>query len=99
MANAVEISNNRSQDRRQGMPFFCPFHLGIKTGRRVVERRATDRGRAVYVDCYAGHLMLCTIAILFLSIGDAIFTLNIFCLLYTSPSPRDRTRSRMPSSA
>ena len=24
---------------------------------------------------------------------------DIFCLLYTSPSPRDRTRSRMPSSA
>ena len=24
---------------------------------------------------------------------------NIICLLYTSPSPRDRTRSRMPSSA
>jgi len=27
--------------------------------------------------------------------GDAPLT----CLLYTSPSPRDRTRSRMPSSA
>ena len=25
--------------------------------------------------------------------------LNSNCLLYTSPSPRDRTRSRMPSSA
>ena len=25
--------------------------------------------------------------------------LTITCLLYTSPSPRDRTRSRMPSSA
>ena len=24
---------------------------------------------------------------------------DTFCLLYTSPSPRDRTRSRMPSSA
>ena len=24
---------------------------------------------------------------------------DITCLLYTSPSPRDRTRSRMPSSA
>ena len=24
---------------------------------------------------------------------------HTFCLLYTSPSPRDRTRSRMPSSA
>ena len=26
-------------------------------------------------------------------------SLGEFCLLYTSPSPRDRTRSRMPSSA
>ena len=26
-------------------------------------------------------------------------TLQPGCLLYTSPSPRDRTRSRMPSSA
>ena len=30
---------------------------------------------------------------------DAAGAWNIFCLLYTSPSPRDRTRSRMPSSA
>ena len=32
---------------------------------------------------------------------DKILGLRIFndCLLYTSPSPRDRTRSRMPSSA
>ena len=29
----------------------------------------------------------------------AILPENNFCLLYTSPSPRDRTRSRMPSSA
>ena len=27
------------------------------------------------------------------------FAESIDCLLYTSPSPRDRTRSRMPSSA
>ena len=26
-------------------------------------------------------------------------TIKAYCLLYTSPSPRDRTRSRMPSSA
>ena len=40
--------------------------------------------------------------------GNQAFTLGRFgrtvamigaCLLYTSPSPRDRTRSRMPSSA
>ena len=28
-----------------------------------------------------------------------LFLLPVSCLLYTSPSPRDRTRSRMPSSA
>ena len=37
------------------------------------------------------------------SIANAIATREeeppITCLLYTSPSPRDRTRSRMPSSA
>ena len=31
--------------------------------------------------------------------GDSNFDVGIGCLLYTSPSPRDRTRSRMPSSA
>ena len=30
---------------------------------------------------------------------SAGFLFGTFCLLYTSPSPRDRTRSRMPSSA
>ena len=31
--------------------------------------------------------------------GSASRDLGKYCLLYTSPSPRDRTRSRMPSSA
>ena len=32
--------------------------------------------------------------------GDVIqYAIDKYCLLYTSPSPRDRTRSRMPSSA
>src|SRR5664280_3491369 len=33
------------------------------------------------------------------NIGFDISIMRILCLLYTSPSPRDRTRSRMPSSA
>ena len=31
--------------------------------------------------------------------NDNLVTFSGSCLLYTSPSPRDRTRSRMPSSA
>ena len=36
-----------------------------------------------------------------LELGDGVFEVKSTngCLLYTSPSPRDRTRSRMPSSA
>ena len=34
-----------------------------------------------------------------LAMGFLIAYLFGTCLLYTSPSPRDRTRSRMPSSA
>ena len=32
------------------------------------------------------------------AVGSDVTNIHI-CLLYTSPSPRDRTRSRMPSSA
>ena len=34
----------------------------------------------------------------YLFFGSILGTIIITCLLYTSPSPRDRTRSRMPSS-
>ena len=55
----------------------------------------------------AALLMACAIAIpasaqeltndvIFLRVG---YIPAYTCLLYTSPSPRDRTRSRMPSSA
>ena len=37
--------------------------------------------------------------ICFVGRGNDYKDLHVICLLYTSPSPRDRTRSRMPSSA
>ena len=55
--------------------------------------------------CNQGAYILKTELILFLN-PDTILKPNAIyamlaavCLLYTSPSPRDRTRSRMPSSA
>ena len=42
--------------------------------------------------CSEGGCGACTIVL-----GELVD--NKICLLYTSPSPRDRTRSRMPSSA
>ena len=75
--DVTTISNNRKQDRRQVMPFFCAYHLGIKMGRRNGERRIPARGKPDYVDRYAGSLLFCAIAILFLSALDAYLTLNI----------------------
>ena len=52
--------------------------------------------------------LICTALLLWLTYGLIIDSIAIIisnlaalscCLLYTSPSPRDRTRSRMPSSA
>ena len=77
MTDVIAIADNRKQDRRQAMPFFCTYHLGIKAGRRFGERRVTARGAAGYVDRYAGNLVLCAIAILLLSALDAYLTLNI----------------------
>ena len=50
--------------------------------------RATGRG-----------IFLCGAHLSAFNLGFLSFALCGNCLLYTSPSPRDRTRSRMPSSA
>ena len=39
------------------------------------------------------------LSVYFSTVYFSMGSLNKPCLLYTSPSPRDRTRSRMPSSA
>ena len=63
-------------------------------------------GLGLILACIAGFTMI--VANLFAIAQDnlkrrlaysTINQLSYICLLYTSPSPRDRTRSRMPSSA
>src|SRR5665811_2551676 len=45
------------------------------------------------------YLLVLTAVLPGLRYREAFVANNSSCLLYTSPSPRDRTRSRMPSSA
>ena len=55
----------------------------------------------VFVDEVIGRQSLITYAV-GIDVKGALRNLEVLsyrCLLYTSPSPRDRTRSRMPSSA
>ena len=52
-------------------------------------------GKTTFVGMLSGRIKSTSGSVTFL---DADVT-HMPCLLYTSPSPRDRTRSRMPSSA
>ena len=63
----------------------------------------TNKGEMIFPD---KQMMLFSEDILNTKKGGIVFDVkcsnhleNLICLLYTSPSPRDRTRSRMPSSA
>ena len=46
-----------------------------------------------------GVIRICCKSRVELQLRESCTTLIIYCLLYTSPSPRDATLSRMPSSA
>ena len=64
--------------------------------------------RMILMDQYTKILLsiitFCAVLVTMVIVGSAIVHdhddgHDYYCLLYTSPSPRDRTRSRMPSSA
>ena len=64
--------------------------------------RAQIGGSAITVLAQPGDNWMIHVAIELCQPGDLLVvgcTTDNTCLLYTSPSPRDRTRSRMPSSA
>ena len=61
----------------------------------ILMRRAYDTSWLLNVFRVFGLLISTAVGMVMLTVFIAVFT----CLLYTSPSPRDRTRSRMPSSA
>ena len=77
--------------------------------RRIIKQVLYDHAQIGYSHGEIERLAICDAAnnsYLLLAIGwdgnrrvhSVVFHLRIRCLLYTSPSPRDRTRYRMPSS-
>ena len=74
------------------------------TNLAAVEQLNIVSGKGVYVYDDAGNQYLEGLSGLWCSaLGygneELIAAINSHCLLYTSPSPRDRQKSRMPSSA
>ena len=75
--------------------------FGVPEHQRPYRPHGNDAGADVYLpyDCTLQPGEIAKIPLGFgLEIPDG-YAGYIFCLLYTSPSPRDRQKSRMPSSA
>ena len=70
------------------------FAVGDVTGNPMLAHRATKQGEVVG-EVLAGKNVACD----YKTVPAVVFTDPEICLLYTSPSPRDLSTSRMPSSA
>src|SRR5664280_2269193 len=94
LAGCATGKNGRVASPPRSGPVFTITSYGAvddpKTSSADAFRRAIDDCRKVgggIVRVPAGHFLT----------GPIEMVDNMTCLLYTSPSPRDRTRSRMPS--
>ena len=88
---------------QQNFILFCISHLILGLGIAFAHQyrfAAAESVEKEKVPKAISILMLAGIVSSFLGITLANYTKNLIpCLLYTSPSPRDRSLSRMPSSA
>ena len=81
-----------SEMKNKGLPALLTYTVGGDPSKDVsleIFKSIAESGADI-IECGLGHSA---------NIGDGAAIQDSTCLLYTSPSPRDRTRSRMPSSA
>ena len=86
--------------------YFVGYFIGAKTISNLVSRVGHIRVFAAFASVASVVILLHSIIvnpftwfILRIITGFSMVSLYTVCLLYTSPSPRDKRQSRMPSSA
>ena len=91
--------------RCESLMLFVFFFLMIRRPPRSTQSRSSAASDVYKRQSFTLIEILIVIAVVgalstFVLVGTSSITNKASnCLLYTSPSPRDRTRSRMPSSA
>ena len=76
--------------------YFVGYFIGSKTTPNLVQKVGHIRVFAAFASLAS---LSALVAVAYVNPLMWVTSRFITCLLYTSPSPRDRTRSRMPSSA
>ena len=72
----------------------------LRTFNRPIANKSVSNTEAILILFVLASLAASLLFFLsYLSILVAFFCILLICLLYTSPSPRDKRQSRMPSSA
>ena len=95
-AEAIEIVFDPDQiSYRQILEFFFQIHDPTTTNRQGNDVGMSYRSALFYLNDEQKQVAEDTVA----DADASGLWPDKVCLLYTSPSPRDRTRSRMPSSA
>ena len=78
-----------------GLPFNIAIDGYSSCGKSTIAKSIASRYRMRYIDTGAMYRAVT----LYCMRNGIIRNQYVDCLLYTSPSPRDRQKSRMPSSA
>ena len=76
---------------------LCDVTEAASTSNQFITAGSAEKPDTSYCKGVMGELYMLTPILIFPL--ESFHTENLFCLLYTSPSPRDATLSRMPSSA
>eukprot|EP00656_Telonema_subtile_P015821 TRINITY_DN18320_c0_g1_i1.p1 TRINITY_DN18320_c0_g1~~TRINITY_DN18320_c0_g1_i1.p1 ORF type:complete len:289 (+),score=52.73 TRINITY_DN18320_c0_g1_i1:185-1051(+) len=98
--HVVCVETERLTDDPGARNFLLGFYQSVMKGHPVTMavKNGKDRVEAC-TDVSGDHTLRCRAANKITLLPQSSPEISLGCLLYTSPSPRDRTRSRMPSSA
>ena len=94
----ISLTNDTKIITNEGEFIYTPEQLGKRTvtPASIYGGDSVEEASAIFTSIIKGEGTWAQNAVV---LANAAMALHCTCLLYTSPSPRDRTRSRMPSSA